>query len=103
RSRTSDRGRPCVADARTDSAEGMSNFLEDSSVLITGASAGLGREFARQLAGCAGKLVLVARRRDRLEGLRDELTKCEPSLQVHVRVTDLSDDRSVIELCSWLE
>jgi uncharacterized protein len=71
--------------------------------LITGASAGIGREFARQLASCAGKLVLVARRPDRLEELRDELAKCDPNLQVHVRVTDLSDDRSVIELCNWLE
>jgi uncharacterized protein len=82
----------------------MSKFyLEGSSVLITGASAGIGREFARQLAGCAGSLVLVARRRERLEGLRDELTKCDPNLKVHVRVTDLSDDRSVLELCDWLE
>jgi short-subunit dehydrogenase len=82
----------------------MSKFhLKGSSVLITGASAGIGREFARQLAGCAGLLVLVARRRERLEGLRDELTKCDPNLKVHVRVTDLSDDRSVMELCDWLE
>ena len=82
----------------------MSKFhLEGSSVLITGASAGIGREFARQLAGCAGLLVLVARRRERLEGLRDELTKCDPNLSVHVRVTDLSDNRSVMELCDWLE
>ena len=82
----------------------MSKFhLKGSSVLITGASAGIGREFARQLAGCAGLLVLVARRRERLEGLRDELTKCDPNLKVHVRVTDLSDDRSVMELCNWLE
>ena len=82
----------------------MSKFhLEGSSVMITGASAGIGREFARQLAGCAGMLVLVARRRERLEGLRDELMKCAPNLNVHVRVTDLSDDRSVMELCDWLE
>ena len=82
----------------------MSKFnLEGSGALITGASAGIGREFARQLAGCAGMLVLVARRRERLEGLRDELMKCGPNLNIHVRVTDLSDDRSVMELCDWLE
>jgi len=82
----------------------MSKFnLEGSGALITGASAGIGREFARQLAGCAGMLVLVARRQERLEGLRDELMKCDPNLNVHVRVTDLSDDRSVMELCDWLE
>lgn len=82
----------------------MSKFhLEGSHALITGASAGIGREFARQLADRAGSLVLVARRRERLEELRDELTKRDPNLSVHIRVTDLSDDRAVIDLFDWLE
>jgi short-subunit dehydrogenase len=82
----------------------MSTFHFDGcSALITGASAGLGREFALQLAGRAGSLVLVARRRERLEELRDELTKANPNLNVHIRETDLSDDRAVIELFDSLE
>jgi short-subunit dehydrogenase len=82
----------------------MSKFqLEGSSALITGASAGIGREFARQLTGRAGSLVLVARRRERLEELRDELTRRDPNLIVHIQETDLSDDRAVVELCHWLE
>jgi short-subunit dehydrogenase len=82
----------------------MSKFhLKGSSVLITGASAGIGREFARQLADRAGCLVLVARRRARLEELRDELTRRDPNLNLHIRETDLSDDRAVMELCDWLE
>lgn len=41
--------------------------------LITGASAGLGAEFARQCTRQGEKLVLVARRRDRLEALAKEV------------------------------
>ena len=43
--------------------------LDNCSAVITGASAGIGREFARQLAYRAKLLILVARRRDRLEQL----------------------------------
>ena len=71
--------------------------------LITGASAGIGREFARQLTGRAGALVLVARRMERLEELRDELTKRDPNLNVLIRAVDLSQPSEVDELCAWLE
>ena len=81
----------------------MNGFdLTGCSALITGASAGIGLEFARQLAGRAGSLVLVARRLDRLEELRDELTKKDPNLNVHCRAVDLSQQSEVEELCGWL-
>lgn len=76
--------------------------LDGCTALITGASAGLGREFARQLADQAGALVLVARRVNRLEELRAELTARDPNLTVHIRAVDLSQANGVEALIEWL-
>src|SRR5207302_833387 len=72
--------------------------LDNCSAVITGASAGIGREFARQLALRAQCIVLVARRRDRLEELRLELQARNPALQVEIQVADLSVLEQVMEL-----
>jgi uncharacterized protein len=75
--------------------------LDDCHALITGASAGIGREFARQLAGRASTLVLVARRRGRLEELRAELLGRHSQLRVEIRPADLSRHEAIDELLAW--
>ena len=61
-----------------------------STALITGASAGLGEEFARQLAARGENLVLVARRREPMEELARELHQAH-GVGVEVMVADMTD------------
>ena len=58
-------------------------------VIVTGASSGIGEELARGLAKRGASLVLVARRRERLEELADTLRR-DHNATVHVASIDLS-------------
>ena len=57
--------------------------------LVTGASAGIGAEFARQLSAMGFNLVVVARRRQRLEKLARDLEN-QNKIQVRIVTADLS-------------
>jgi uncharacterized protein len=59
--------------------------------LVTGASSGIGRAFARRLGADGYDLVVVGRRRDRLE----ELVAALPNVKVHPLVADLGTDAGV--------
>ena len=74
------------------------NRSKTRTALITGASAGLGAEFARQLAASVDRLVLVARRTDRLQQLANSL-----SVECVIMTADLSLPDSVSELVDRLQ
>lgn len=67
-------------------------------ILITGASAGLGAEMARQFAALGHDLALCARRTEKLEGLRAELLAAHPGRRVEIRALDVTDDDQVFEV-----
>ena len=68
----------------------MTEALFHRCALVTGASSGLGVEFARQLAPRCETLVIVARRVDRLEELAATLRDQNPGLSVGVLTADLT-------------
>jgi short-subunit dehydrogenase len=64
-------------------------------IVITGASSGLGAGLAREFAARGRRLALCARRLDRLEALQAELLRDHPGLDVRVRRLDVNDHDSV--------
>src|SRR3954452_5206169 len=67
-------------------------------ILITGASSGLGAEMARQFAALGHDLALCARRTENLEVLRKEIAAASPQARVEVRALDVTDDDQVFEV-----
>jgi short-subunit dehydrogenase len=76
----------------------MTFTLTNCSGIITGASSGLGAEFARQLAPTAKLLLLVARREEALNQVKVELLAKRADLQVHLCVADVVRHRNDLDL-----
>jgi short-subunit dehydrogenase len=69
-----------------------------STILITGASSGLGAEMARQFAARGHDLALCARRTERLEELRAQIATASPGRRVELRALDVTDDAQVFDV-----
>jgi short-subunit dehydrogenase len=69
-----------------------------STILITGASSGLGEEMARQFADRGHDLALAARRTERLEALKAEILANHPERRIELRALDVNDDAAVFEV-----
>ena len=71
----------------------MFEDLKDKTVLITGASSGLGAGFARMFAKQGARIAIAARRKSKLEALRDELVG--QGAEVQVIELDVTDEASI--------
>jgi len=76
----------------------MSN-IKDKVIVLTGASSGIGEATAKELAAKGAKLVLAARREDRLKSLQDEIQTSGG--QAIYKVTDVTSHQQMEELASY--
>lgn len=67
-------------------------------ILITGASSGLGEGMAREFAKQSRNLALCARRTERLDALKQELEQKYPSIKVSVKALDVNQHDDVFEV-----
>ncbi|MHC5774986.1 SDR family oxidoreductase [Nostoc sp.] len=75
--------------------------LQNQIILITGASSGIGTACARIFAGAGAKLILAARRLERLQELADTLNK-DFSTEIHLLQLDVRDRNAVEAAISTL-
>lgn len=71
--------------------------------VITGASSGIGFEAAKAFARRGENLILIARRGERLESLKNEILKFAPNIDAVVKICDLSDTKNVYRIYDKLK
>lgn len=79
----------------------ISTDLTGQTALITGASSGLGARFARVLAAAGAQVLIVARRADRLQSLRDEIIEQGGAAQAHT--LDVADIAKIPQFYDGLD
>ncbi len=72
----------------------MDSF-KGKNILITGASSGIGEGLVHELAFQGAQLILLARRKDRLDSLAAKLKQRYPNIKMHICVADVSSDESI--------
>jgi len=82
----------------------VENFtFKNATVLITGASSGIGKAFAENLASKGANLILTARTESELVNLSQELTSLHTNINVNIIALDLSEIGSAKQLISRID
>ena len=85
---------------RKKSWEPIDESLEGRVIVVTGATSGLGKAAAMDLARLGGEVILVGRNPEKTSGVRDEIAEASGNDQVRYEIADLSlmaEVRSVAE------
>ena len=72
-------------------------------IVITGASSGIGAATAKAFARRGENLILIARRAELLQNLKDEIAKISPEPDVVVKICDLARSENVLALWDELK
>lgn len=75
--------------------------IKGKTVLVTGASSGMGAGIARAMASAGGKLLLLGRRQDALRSVADEITQAGGEARIYT--VDLADARAVMETANRIK
>src|SRR5947209_9906022 len=74
-------------------AHSLPEAVQGRNILITGASQGIGEAAALQIGAAGGTVLLVARTRDKLEGVAEQIQERDGT--AHVHPCDLTDERDI--------
>ncbi|KAJ1910126.1 hypothetical protein IWQ60_010822 [Tieghemiomyces parasiticus] len=80
----------------------MFKRLQGQTVLITGASAGIGEACARSFAAAGSNVIITARRTDRIEALKAELEQAHPNVRIHAVTLDVTSKEQVDQVVASL-
>lgn len=83
-------------------SQALASSLEGKTVLITGASSGIGEQLAYLLADYKVHLILVARREDKLKAVKETVEKGAGSAQVSLFPADLRNEEAISGLVQFL-